>query len=235
KPPPTPEKKPPSKPKLPDELQKKLQKQVEEKKQAAKHDSKAEQLEAALQAPSEGKVDSVGDAVSNIDAANSPTEESTKKVGGVLKGIEGDGVNVAGGGAENLGDIGSGVGESTGKLAQRKKDENVRAQVDSVESLADVEGKLSRGKIVSVIDGRQGDIQGCYEKELLSNPGLGGKITFEWTIQPDGTVTNARQIHSSMGHAPVSNCILKILRSLTFPKPKGGSVTIQFPFMFRSG
>ncbi|MCH9034909.1 MAG: AgmX/PglI C-terminal domain-containing protein [Planctomycetes bacterium] len=37
-----------------------------------------------------------------------------------------------------------------------------------------------------------------------------------------------------MAKPKVSQCIIKVIRSMRFPKPKGGRVIIAYPFVFRS-
>jgi serine/threonine protein kinase/outer membrane biosynthesis protein TonB len=227
---------------VPEQVQKELDKRVEQKQKQAEGKSKADALAAALEGSGgddggggDGK--SIGEAVSNIDGADSNADSADLEIGGKIEGTEGDDVQIAqGDGSSSLGDIGDDLGEGTGELEAREDGGNeVRGQVESVDAQTEVEGRLAREKIVEVINQHQGDIQGCYERELLSNAGLGGKVTFEWTVTRRGQVSGARQKSSTLGSPTVSNCILDILRSLEFPKPKGGSVTVSYPFMFRSG
>ncbi len=104
-----------------------------------------------------------------------------------------------------------------------------------MKSLARVTGSLSRAEVLKAIGKRQRAINRCYEKALMSNPGLSGKITFSWVITAKGKVSNARQKTSTMqGGGGVSTCVLGILRRMSFPAPEGGSVTVVFPFIFRS-
>ena len=234
--PPKPEDPAEQKAKVPEEVKKELKKRLDKKIKKSKDKSKADALAAAFKGPSDDSNDSIKEAVSNIDAVNSPSGNSTLKVGGKIK--PGDGKNVkitTGDGSSKLGDIGSKINESTGQLAARKKKGKVRGKVSGISSQTKVEGRLARSKVLKVINQHMGEIQGCYEQELLTNAGLAGKVTLEWTITRSGTVSGARQKSSTLGSAKVSNCILAIIRRLKFPKPKGGSVSIAYPFIFRSG
>jgi hypothetical protein len=88
--------------------------------------------------------------------------------------------------------------------------------------------------VIKVINSKLGQIQGCYERALTKNPSLAGKVTFEWTVRTNGRVRNAREKTSTLGNPKVSQCILRIIRSMRFPRPRGGEVIIAYPFMFRS-
>jgi len=221
---------------VPEQVQDELDERMKEKQKQAENKSEAEALAAAFEGSGEDSKDSIEDAVSNIDAADSPADSGTLEVGGKIKPSEGNEIQVTqGDGESELGDIGSDIDSSTGKLTGRDKEGEVRGTVDSVDSQTKVEGQLAREKVAKVIQQHQGEIQGCYERELLSNAGLAGKVTFEWTITRQGDVSGAREKSSTLNSAAVSNCILKIIRGMSFPKPKGGSVTISYPFMFRSG
>jgi hypothetical protein len=74
-------------------------------------------------------------------------------------------------------------------------------------------------------------IQYCYEKELLANPGLEGTITARFFISPSGAVTTA---DASGVDAEVAGCVARVIKSIEFPKPKGGGgVQVNYPFTFR--
>jgi len=77
-------------------------------------------------------------------------------------------------------------------------------------------------------------VQACYEKALLANPGLGGRIVFDWTVTSTGKVKGVRVRSSTLGSAKVASCIAGKIRRWKFPKPEGGDVTVTFPFLFRS-
>ena len=76
-------------------------------------------------------------------------------------------------------------------------------------------------------------VQACYERQLITSPGLSGKVVFDWVITPSGSVGLARQVRSSMRSPLVSSCILALIRTWRFPKPVGGSVNVRYPFVFR--
>jgi hypothetical protein len=78
------------------------------------------------------------------------------------------------------------------------------------------------------------EVQYCYEKTLISNAGLQGKLVVEWAIDQSGSVSRVRQKMSTLQSPQVFECISSKLRRWTFPKPKGGIVIVSYPFIFNS-
>ena len=96
------------------------------------------------------------------------------------------------------------------------------------------EGQLDRDEIQKVINENIGQIQRCYERELIHAPGLSGKVQVEWTVATSGSVRMVRQTFTSMNSTAVSNCIMGAIRSWAFPRPRGGEVVVNYPFIFKS-
>ena len=96
-----------------------------------------------------------------------------------------------------------------------------------------VQGSLSQAEIAAVVAKHLTEIRRCYEKNLINDPSLAGKIQVEWTINPDGTVAAVKTKFSSMKGGDVPGCIGGSIRGWQFPKPKGnGYVIVNYPFMF---
>jgi hypothetical protein len=72
----------------------------------------------------------------------------------------------------------------------------------------------------------------CYEKQLLVKPSLAGTVLTQFTISGNGAVISVSA--SGMGDSSVENCVAGALKSIQFPKPKGGGlVNVRYPFTFR--
>jgi hypothetical protein len=70
----------------------------------------------------------------------------------------------------------------------------------------------------------------CYEKELLAKPSLDGTVSTQFFISPTGSVTTA---NASGVDGTVASCVADVLKSIEFPKPKGGGgVQVNYPFTF---
>lgn len=96
------------------------------------------------------------------------------------------------------------------------------------------EGTLPEGLIEKALAKRLERFQYCYEKALLSDPTLAGTIKMQWTIVPGGRATGPKVVRSQLNHKGLHECISRELSQITFPSPKGGSVTVTKPFSFSS-
>ena len=87
---------------------------------------------------------------------------------------------------------------------------------------------------MKVINQHIGEIQFCYEKQLRTTPGLSGRVVLEWTVNPQGRVTVVKVAQSSLASSEATNCMISKLKGWKFPQPRGGAVTIVFPFVFNT-
>ena len=90
-------------------------------------------------------------------------------------------------------------------------------------------------QVLRVVNSNLHAIQACYERALMTNPTMSGRIAFDWTVATNGRVKNVRVRSSTLENPKVANCIAKKIKRWKFPRPKGGEATITFPFLFRSG
>jgi outer membrane biosynthesis protein TonB len=66
--------------------------------------------------------------------------------------------------------------------------------------------------------------QYCYEKALLSKPGLAGGIWLKWNIASGGSVSNSKVTKSELNDNKLHGCILSVLQGIRFDPPKGGGM-----------
>ena len=227
-------------------LDKKLRSRQEARKGGGgggKKAASADSVVDALTSPVAGDGQTLSDVTTNVDAPNTTGLSSTFKVGGTLSALPGaESINVGKGGGGALGELGGKVateGKVAGQLGERdgkkKGKAKVRGKVKSMKGLTKVKGgTLTRGQVLDVVGKHMGKIQSCYERELNDNPSLSGKITFDWTVQSSGKVSAVREVSSSLGSNEVSKCIMKVIKKMKFPKPKGGDAQIRFPFIFKA-
>jgi len=95
-------------------------------------------------------------------------------------------------------------------------------------------GYLDRAEIQRVVTRGVGQIQFCYEKELLKHPSLSGRLVVEWTIDAQGNVTLVKVASSTIESAVVARCIVSAIKGWRFPPPRGGEVTVTYPFIFNA-
>jgi hypothetical protein len=139
--------------------------------------------------------------------------------GGALDGILGSGVSKAGGVGKVKGGSGGGGG--------------VKGQVKPMNSqLKATGGSLSKEEIAKVIQQYSSKISNCYEKALMKNSDISGRLQVEWVIEANGSVSDVKQAYSGMTQPDLSACILALFKQMKFPKPQGGSVKVKYPFIF---
>jgi hypothetical protein len=94
-------------------------------------------------------------------------------------------------------------------------------------------GSLSRDDIQGRIRPRLPEFQRCYESELLHDPQLAGRLEIGFTIGENGSVIAVET--KGFPNKKVEDCVGEIIRTMTFPKPKGGgNVVVTYPFIFRA-
>ncbi len=176
-------------------------------------------------------------AATNVSVAKVPGPSSGFRVSGLQSKVASSDVSLGGGGgletrgAAALRGGGGGGGALSGSAGRRQ----VGALVQKVPRMMhSTGGSLDRSEIQRVINENIGQIQRCYERELVRQPGLSGKIQVEWVIGSSGAVRTARQQFSNLSSTNVSNCIMNAIRTWRFPTPKGGDVVVSYPFIFRS-
>jgi hypothetical protein len=98
------------------------------------------------------------------------------------------------------------------------------------------QGSLSKDEIRRTIMRELKAITACYERELVKQPSLGGKVVVSFTIGSDGKVSSAEEAsEEAFPSAKVTACIVARFKSLQFPKPAGGGVVkVKYPLVFKS-
>jgi len=123
---------------------------------------------------------------------------------------------------------GSGYGVGAGRGGMRGRSSQVpQVRIGQPTSVGDLDKAIIRRYIKRNIQ----KITYCYEKQLLASPALEGTVGTQFFISPSGTVTTA---NASGVNAEVANCVAGVIKSIEFPKPKGGGgVQVNYPFNFR--
>lgn len=136
-------------------------------------------------------------------------------------------------GGRQLFGAGSKLGALEGRGGSGRK---VRAMVTkaSRQGIGTSGGVLDREAISRVVNGHFSEVQNCYERSLLHEPGLKGQLVVEWTIGLRGEVTRVGTRLSTVRSQELSSCILGRIKKWRFPAPKGGVVIVSYPFIFSS-
>ncbi|MEL6544217.1 MAG: AgmX/PglI C-terminal domain-containing protein, partial [Myxococcota bacterium] len=160
-----------------------------------------------------GDLDSAFDGISGVGVATSKGAKSSR-----------------GGGSGEAASIGGLATSGGGKVATGEKKQTKVAAIKT--AAPEVDGSLDSAAIAKVVRRRIRSLQDCYEKELKRDPSLAGKIEVEFTIGEDGRIEEAGVSNNTMGSDAVGSCIVSRVRRWRFPTPDGGSVTVNYPFIF---
>jgi len=202
-------------------------------------------LLAALGSPDAGVLNAKGNseillaAVTNLDAVAVPSDTTTFNLAGVAGKLATSEIQVPT--SEEIETVGAAQliknGDGTlGAMASRGSGE-VRAVVhEPPKAKISIRGGMSREAVLKVVNAHLDEIRDCYERELLHNPGISGKILMEWLIQLDGAVRYAKVKFTNIGHSSdLHTCLQAQVVTWNFPRPKGGEeVLVTFPFLFES-
>ena len=90
-------------------------------------------------------------------------------------------------------------------------------------------GSIDKDIVRKVVKDNVGKLQYCYEKTLLANPGIEGKVTATFTIAAEGTVT---EVKAAGVHPDVEACVADAVKAFKFP-PSGNKVEVSYPFTFK--
>jgi len=86
--------------------------------------------------------------------------------------------------------------------------------------------------IAATVKQYQGGIRYVYNRELLVNPNLAGKMMVAFIILPDGTVDSVEVRQSTLGWPALDDAVKGRMRHWKFPRGAGGPVRVVFPFVF---
>lgn len=80
-----------------------------------------------------------------------------------------------------------------------------------------------------------GVMRRCYESGLQHDPKLQGTVRTKFVIGRDGRVSRVEDADSVLAAPKVIECVQDAFRTLVFPRPDGGIVTVVYPIIFNPG
>lgn len=98
-----------------------------------------------------------------------------------------------------------------------------------VESGVNVAGRLPPEVIRRVIRANFPRIRACYLSGLKRDPALAGKVTVDFVIDKTGATDKVKVSESTLADEQVKSCIGGVFRTISFPEPEGGIVSVKYP------
>jgi hypothetical protein len=93
-------------------------------------------------------------------------------------------------------------------------------------------GEIDPTAVESLVKERQFELQLCFELALRRNRDVSGAMTWQWRLDSRGKISEIKVVESSIKDAKMIECIRKKIARWKFPRPKRGSVQINYPFRF---
>lgn len=95
-------------------------------------------------------------------------------------------------------------------------------------------GSMDKEMIRRIIQSHLDEVRFCYEKKLVKNATLQGRVMIQFTIGHAGTVAAAIVQNSTIDDADVGSCIASATHGWRFPQTCGGIVIVSYPFVLRT-
>jgi hypothetical protein len=96
-------------------------------------------------------------------------------------------------------------------------------------------GGLTRDVVRAIIGKYRSQIRNCYERALLVNSDVAGRIVYEWKISPTGPVVTVQLLKSDVHFDKLEGCVRDVIRSMQFPSAENKQpTTVIYPFAFQS-
>ena len=140
---------------------------------------------------------------------------------------------LAAAGAAACGGSSGGKGASGPEAGQaRAPRAPVEDEVDDGLEVTSERGRMDPAEIEAGIEPHKESLVDCYLSRVGKRRWLGGRVSIQWDIQRDGTVTAVRLAESTLGAWPIERCLLEVARAATFGKPIGGDADFSIPLDF---
>jgi hypothetical protein len=136
-------------------------------------------------------------------------------------------------GISDLGTIGrAGLhGDRFRRVASLPSDRKKEAKIEPIPGPVRVIGTLDKEIVRRVVRRHLNEVRFCYEKELVHDDQLFGRVVAQFTIAANGAVLAAGVQSSTVHSAAVESCITGAVRRWSFPAPEHGIVQVAYPFV----
>lgn len=104
--------------------------------------------------------------------------------------------------------------------------------VKMIESGVDVTGRLPHDLIRRIVRANFPRFRACYAQGLKKDPALAGVVSVKFIIDSTGAVESVSLLPGSLPDPAVKSCVSGVFRTLSFPEPEGGKVTVTYPIDF---
>ncbi|MBQ9395922.1 MAG: energy transducer TonB [Proteobacteria bacterium] len=101
-----------------------------------------------------------------------------------------------------------------------------------------ITGSLNHRLVRKIVLLHENEIRHCYEKALLKDKTLSGKVTTKFTILSNGVVEKAEITESTLNNAEIEQCVVDQIETWEFYSIKtwgdGEKTIVEYPYVFVS-
>jgi hypothetical protein len=113
---------------------------------------------------------------------------------------------------------------------EEKPDEKLTSS--SKDKFVEQKNSLPNAYITNIIRSQKTFLNRCYVQHLRTDPDAKGKIETSITIEPDGNISTARVIASSIADPQLQQCIVSTLQRAKFKTFTGDPIIVTYPINF---
>jgi len=95
-----------------------------------------------------------------------------------------------------------------------------------------IAGIIDSKAVEKAISSGRFQLQLCFELSLRRNQTAKGSMEWQWKIDTQGKISSLSLLNSTMKDDELIRCVRQRIAGWKFPKARGGSVEIRYPFEF---
>ncbi len=95
-----------------------------------------------------------------------------------------------------------------------------------------IKDSLGASDVMEVLLGNRAGLTKCAAEARTREPSVSGKLVLRWTISPDGRVSKVEVVTEELASSEFARCLVRLVKTWTFPKHKQQGGPITFPFKF---
>lgn len=151
--------------------------------------------------------------------------------GGTDSYVDGDlgdpGIGVGGlGRGRGGGGAGYGAGKGGGLGVKGSRKPRVRLASPTVR------GNLSKDIVRRYVRRNLASIRFCYEKSLVNDDSLAGRVELKFVISESGAIENPEAVSGAINDQAMLACLRRRAATWRFPRPVSGTVSVRYPLVF---
>ena len=94
-------------------------------------------------------------------------------------------------------------------------------------------GKLSEAQLSDAFDKAEPKFLACYAQASEKKPRMKGSVIYGFTVKPNGKVTNIKRVGGTLRDDSLTQCSVKVLEAMRFPKPRKQSAQVKVPIQYK--